>query len=325
MGHLRDRGQLLVITALALAVLLSALALTLNTAVFGGVHVAETEEGLQSERAAVDLQHAVRRGVAGLLPGVNENRTEYDALNDGLAAATANWSAVAGAEYARDGVATNASISNTTFETRIVQNDSREFTDQSGNASWTVAADVDNASGYEMNVSDEDTDLANEGPSSCLNGSGGCFAVTVENVENASDSWKMYVYDPPDDSVGITVVDATGATENLSASETDVRIDVTNGTFDGDQNFTSYRDDGGGVEPPYTVTYANANNTKGTYNLTVTGRIVDGSIADDGRYDTTGSPRLDPRIVGATVTVSYQSADLTYRTTVRVTPGDTDG
>jgi hypothetical protein len=288
----------------------------LNTAVFGEVHVAQTDDSLREERGAVEFQNAVRRGVEGLLPAVSDRYAEYAALENGLDAAVANWTAVTQRQHARSAVATNASVNGVEFETDVVQNDSTNFTDRSNATSWTVANDTSNVSGYEMNVTDANLNQTSD----CVDG-GACFAVTVDGD---TDNWKMFVHTTANATVAIEV-NADGSTERCETTDSSVRIDLTNGTFDegaDECTFTAY---GETADPPYTVTYTEANNVSGTYRLTAAGRLTAGSIADDDRYGTTGSPRLDPRIVAADVSVRYRSADLTYRTEIRVAPGERDG
>lgn len=318
-----SRGQLLVITALALAVLLSALTLTLNTAVFGEVYVAQTDDGLRAEQGALQYQNAVRRGVAGVLPRINNNDSyaEYKRLYNATEAATRNWSGLAAKEYARDSVATNASLRDVSYRTRIVQNESGDFADQSGNTSWTVAEDVSDVHGYDTTVSDDGDALVETG-----NCTGGCFALAVEGTNGST--WRLSAHDEDDDDdVDLTVLTANGTSETWDTGTGSVAINVTDGTTDGGREFTSFRDDPN-LDPPYTLTYANANNVSGTYELIVEGRLagtigVDGTTGDS-RYGTTGSPRLDPRVVAANVTTKYRSADLTYRSEIRVTPGESD-
>lgn len=316
----RSRGQLLIITALSLAVLLSLLTLALNTAVFGGVHVAQADDSPREERSAVQYRNAVRRGVGDLLPAANERYAEYEALEGTVA----NWSGLARGAYARDAAATDASATRTDFETRIVQNASGDFTDQSGNTSWTVAGNVSEASGYEMNVSDRDLATAD------CTGGGGCFGLTVEGTNGSS--WRMFVHDEDTDGdIDLTVETADGSTESCGTTDSSASINVTGGSFE-DCSFTSFRDDPD-VDPPYTLRYTDANNVSGTYNLTVRDRLVpDGErigtddSEGDGRYGTTGSPRLDARIVATNVTVRYRSTSLDYRTEIRIVPGgDGDG
>jgi hypothetical protein len=313
-----NRGQLLLIAAIGLAILLVLLALALNTAVFGGVHVAATDDGLQEERGAIQYQDGVSRGVEGLLPVVSNDTADYaqleDDLEDELRGEVATWSEVADREYARDGVATSASVTGVEYGTYIVHNDtSRTFTNASGNTTWTVVEDAPAVRGFEMNVSNDtlvktDDCAANDA----------CFNVSVND-----GAWLVTVYKKSsgNQDIVIDVVASNGAT--CQTNDSYVVIDFTDGTFDAtgceNDGFATFVEDADG---PYTVTYTNANNANGTYEL-----IVDKTADDSDFYepDTGKSPRRAPSVVGANVAVAYQSTHLTYRDEIRVTPGGPDG
>lgn len=312
-----ERGQLIIISTLALAILLSLMALALNTAVVGEVHVAQTDDSLRQERNIVQFQDAVRRGVKGLLPPIDEGNLEYDDHVAELQGAIGDWTDVANPEYARDAVVTNASLQGVTFDTYIVQNESGDFSAQNGSTSWTVAENVSDARGYEMYVSEDrlvETD-------SCTDESE-CFSL---NVDGANGTWTLFVYTTPTTSVAVTVESGNG-TEDCTATTSPVLINVSNGTFNEGGStceFTGLLDDDLG--PQYTLTYRNTNNVSGTYELIVGGRIVEGTISDDPRYGVTGSPRLDPLIDTADVEIRYRSTGVTYRTSIEVTQEEEDG
>lgn len=313
-----NRGQLVVVTALALAVLLSLLALTMNTAVLGEVHIAQSPDSLRAERSAVQFEYAARRGIRGVLPPVNERFIEYTGLRSGLDAAVTDWTGLAESEYARDDISANASLTAVTFRTEIIQNQSRNFTDRNGSTSWTIAENVSSVSGYEMNVSDvgltETDDCAVN--SSC----------TELIVDDSNGEWRMAIHSTPNTTIAVTVDNGTG-TQTCSTSRSSVLLNITNGTFTAGNStceFTTFGETNE-LDPPYTLTYRNANNVSGTYELTVPGRVVNETIAADDRYGTSGAPRLSPRIVNADVVVQFRSADLIYRTAIQVNSEGNDG
>jgi hypothetical protein len=127
-----ERGQLLIVSAIGLAILLTALALALNTAAFAGAHVAATDNSLHERQAAIQYQESVERAVADLM--VLNNTTE-----GGLRADVETWDELTMAQYLHDSAVTDASLVNATVENRIVQDETRTFTDQSGAADWIVA------------------------------------------------------------------------------------------------------------------------------------------------------------------------------------------
>lgn len=318
MGDLRRpadaRGQLLVVTAFALAVLLVLMALALNTAAFGEVHVAASDDGASAERAATEYREGVRRGVGGLVTGVNGEYEEYDALGAGLEDAVAGWNGSTGRLYARDGAATDARVTDYRFESVVVQDNDTAFTDREDDTAWTVAENTSNVTGYELTVSRD----ALVETSGCSTGTG-CFTLSVDG-----GGWQLSVYAPP--TGGITVVvDSSAGTDQCSTANTTATVEVTNGTLEGVScTFPTFRGDPA-VDAPYTLEYANGDNASGTYRLTAAGRLTNGSIADDDRYATTGSPRIDPRIAATNVSVRYRSRTLEYRTGLHVRRGENDG
>ncbi len=311
-----DRGQMILIAAIGLAILLTLLALTLNTAVFGEIHAAESGESLQAERGAVQYQYSVDRGVSGLLVELNRDHDEYEALERELDDAITAWSDLSGAEQIRDGERTNASLERVTFETHMVQDEPRAFTDRAENTEWVIAEDVSEVREFEMDVHEEELVETSD-----CSGVGGCFSLRVEGSDGAS--WELFVYD--NGGVTVTIELASGDNETYGPAGTSAQIDVTEGIFDVDgaeEAFTTFLDDD--LEAPYTLTYTNADNAEGTYGLTVDGKIVEETIADDERYDVDESPKISARIVAADVRVRYASADLTYETEMEVVPGETD-
>jgi hypothetical protein len=309
---------LLIIAAIGLAILLTALALALNTAVYAEIHVSETDNSLHEHQEAIQYEESVRRAVAGMIAADTGSIFTETHLRTNIT----TWSNLTDPEYARDSVATNASVVDVTAENRIVQNETRTFEDQSNASNWTVASNASAVDGFDAEIQEEhlvettDCDSADE-----------CFTLTVEDDDG--DTWQMFVYSSTgNQTVEIDVEPAGGNNSHCEAEASSAAVNVTDGVFveeDGSAcTFDTFTEDDQ-LEPPYTVRYHRAGDVSGTYNLTVTGEIIEGSIGDDNRYGTTGSPRIEPRIVAANVSISYRSPDLTYRSQIRVVPGDTDG
>ena len=310
-----DRGQILLVSAIGLAILLTALALTLNTAVFAGIHAAEADDTRNAERGAIQYQHSAERAVAGLIAEINQDTETYEILESELAVAIAAWDGLSRSEYARDGQTTNSSLERVKYETRIVQDESGDFSDHAGDTTWIVADNVSTVRGFEMQVDEE----ALVETSDCT-GSDTCFSLLVEGTDG--ESWRLYVYD--DEGVHITVESSSGDTETYGPAETPAKLNITDGVFDvngSDEAFTTFLDDE--LEGPYTLTYTNADNVNGTYELTVDGKIVEDTIEADDRYSVDETPKIEARIVAADVTLRYRSADLTYESEVEVVPGET--
>lgn len=311
-----DRGQMILIAAIGLAILLTLLSLTLNTAVFGEIHATETDESLQMERGAIQYQYSVDRGVGGLLAQINREHHEYETLESELEDGVVAWSNLSGSERIRDGKRTDASLEGVTYETRIVQDESGDFRDRSGNTPWIVAEDVSDVRGFEMSVREEELVETSD-----CTGAEECFSLNVEGSDG--ESWTLFVHD--DEGVTITVEPASGGNKTYGPAGASAKLDITDGVFDlggSEEEFTTFLDDT--PEGPYTLTYTNADKVNGTYELTVDGKIVEETIDDDERYGVNETPRIEARIVAADVGVRYRSSGLAYGTEIEVVPGETD-
>lgn len=305
----RDRGQLLIITAISLAVLLVLMALALNTAVYGEVHAAGADDDLREERNAVRYEDSVRRGVAGLLPLV-DNRTSggYDAFQANLSRAVANWSRVAGRHDGMDSVTANASLVDARFESLIVHDDgTRVFTNQSGEADWTVADGVEEVDHYEKRIDRER--LVNT--SDCAS-QDACFELAVDD-----GAWNLTAH-RTNEKVVIRVDASDDA--KCETTNTSVTVNLTNGSFaecDGD-SFTPVDE---AVDAPFAIRYVNGDNADGTYELRAEGRVDEHHYYD---ADSGESPRIAHSLDGADVAVTYRSSTLIYRTVIRVDRGEAD-
>lgn len=308
-GRRADRGQLLVITAVSLALLVTLMALALNTAVFGEVHVAQTDDTLHEERAVVRFEDDVQRGVGGLLPAYrDETGIDEATLGDAYGDDVATWSELTASHYARDSAGAEVRLERAYFGSfALHDNESRTFTSDDGNTTWTVAADADRVVSYEMNVSGDQ--LAQTGE---CNARDECFHLVVDG-----GSWEMAIYDKS----GQVSIEVNGA-EVCRTNSSFVPIDHINGSFgvqDCSSGFATFQDE---LDGPYTLEYASADRATGTYELVVDGDIAGANYHDPG---TDRSPRRGPSIVAADVTVRYRSTELAYERQLRVTPGETDG
>jgi hypothetical protein len=317
-GRRADRAQLLIVAAIGIGILLIALALALNTAVYAEIHVSKTDNSGHEQRQAIQYQESVQRAVDGMIAPADGDR-----LNESeLRANVQTWNTLIRPQYTRDGVATNASITATTADNQITQDTARVFEDQSGSTDWTVASNVSSVEAYETEIHADDLETTTD----CTSGT--CFTLTVEGGDG--DSWTLVAANSTGDetTVDVEVETANGSSYNCTSEASSATVTVTNGTVikeDGTEcSFSSFTNDPA-LEAPYTLRYENADNASGTYNLSATGTIVEELVTDDSRYGTTGSPRIDSAVVAANVSVRYRSPALTYEAVARVAPGETDG
>lgn len=304
----KDRGQLLIVASVAFTVVLIALALALNTAVYSDVHVAQTDSGSFEERSALQYEDSAQRGVATLLPLTAEDTS----LENKLQREAELWENLTRVQLARDGVATNISVEKGEVQNRIVHdNESRVFGNKEGNASWTVVESVTDEVVYQMTIQNDSLKKLDNGTD----------VFTLEVTGGNGSSWSLSAFTTNESEI---VVEING-TRQYETNQSSLQIDIANGIFNetGDrEEFVSFVEDVD-VASPYDIEYSNADNVTGTYYL-FEGTLEDGKknlTYDDNNYKDEGSPRVTEQIGSATVTVNYRSPELRYRNTVEAVAG----
>ena len=305
-----NRGQLLLVSAIALAIFLVALAMILSTAIYSE-SLATGGDTTTDERAAIQYQSAVDRHASESLERVNSaNYSTYDSLEANLSQEVATWNDVSARHSAGEGAASAVTITSITDGTRVLQHDAdRNFSNRNGESSWQVAQNVTAVRDFRMTVSRDS--LHNPGNESC-DESGDCFDVIVEN---GTDTWIASVSRSGNDVV-VTVENSSGAVETCSESGTTIAIDFSAGTIaDSNCSALQFEQD---REEPYSIAFDDADAVAGSYELT-----ADRQFPSVPSLEST--PAYEPVIYDVTLDVSYQTAAVTYQTEHRVTPGDSDG
>lgn len=318
-GRDGDRGQLLLVGAVSLAVLLVALTVTLNAAMYA--ETLTTRERGFGATSAVDFRDAVSEAAAGILVRTNDRGGDtYVELRSNFTRHVADWSAAAGRLGALDGAGWNASVRDTTRGTRVSQsNASREFVDASGAPNWTVATDATAVRAFWLNVSRADlAGVANDSTAARLDAAG-AFTVAFDGP----DRRRVYVYrHAANGTVLVRVRDASGDLGprcRPDGSGAHVAVDVTGGTVGGRACPSLASLD---PSTPFDVSYVHGGGATGTYSLVVDRPV--GTVTDDDYATGSGSPRATPVLYAATVEVSYATSELRYVTTLRVAPGESD-
>lgn len=319
-----DRGQLVLVTALVIAVVLVALVLLVNAAIY--TENLATRDPSVGADDALAYRHTVVDGVGGVV--VRENRAEYDDRADLEANVTASVERLdaAVADASLDG-GVSATVNESTLsyaDGRLVRQTTtgRNFTDASGlRADWTLASDVVGARNYAATVEPTvQTDAANA--------SGDAFGVVVAD-NDSTDTWEAYVYENAAGEVVLAVQNASESspTAACTTTETEATVGFTAGTFAGEScPALSWAT---GVDEGYQLRYVNGDAAVGTYDLTVrtesagvveTANLNDGTASDD-----PDSPYHVPAVYAAETAVSYDGPELVAEWTVRVAPGEPDG
>ena len=317
-----SRGQLLLVTSLAIAVLLVSLALLLNTAIY--TENLATRSADPGSADAISYQRDVVQGVGGAVTYANTHHAQNEsALADALTASVVVWDDATARHAAVDADAAGVRVASSngtpaiTYGRQVVQNRTRNFTAANGAANWTLTTDVAPNRGlraFRLSVR----------PGNLSSAPNGSFRV---DVTDADQTWRVHVYGNAsavqvavyDDTTGSLTTDA-----NCSAAPTPtdgtVTVDLTAGTVGGREcaPLSVFAD----VDDAFDVAYRNADAIDGTYSVVVNRSTLG---ADAGVYatQTSGSvPYTAPAVYAVAADVAFTSQRVTYATTVRVAPGE---
>lgn len=313
MTRAHNRGQLLLITAIMLAIVLLMLAVMLNVTILADALAADGSTA-DAERDLVGYLDGVDRGITAVIIANNDRRnstTAYEAVLADTNASIHGWSDQAAATYLRDGTYTNVTVDEVDVRTRIVHdNASATFSDADGAANWQVFADAPGIDVFELNISRDDLV---ERTASC-SPADGCFELVIEDADGATSRISV-----ANRSGEITLEASTpGGTTTCSTPAAVGRLDLVNGTLDGDVC------DGLDIVDQHTtpmeLRYANATNASGTYIID-----IEGPVTSTGSFQTEGSPRKFPLVSAVNVSVTYRSSILEYTGTKTISIGDDDG
>ena len=286
-----ERGQLLLITALALAVILLTVALLLNAAVY--TENVATRETAADSRDAIAFRGEAVDGVADLIR--TENRGGGDAA--AVAAGINATGPLVDRQQARSGIVAAVSFNGTTDGQRLAA-DSLDNGDD-----WAVVEGADRPRNVTLSV--DPTSLADSPADVEADALGVRFVTTAGNETR-------YVYREG----GEVAIDAANETHSPSRQCSIPTADPTTVDFTGDQlsagsaTVDCFR----GLWPEPTVEDIRI----------VNGGAGDGAFAATVRgYDTVNT-NVDTEgvVYAATVDLTYRTPEVDFETTVRVAPGE---
>ena len=310
----RDRGQLIILTGLVVAVTMVAMVLLLNTAIYTENLASRGAD--QSGREAVEYRATVVDGVGQLIEEENDREhgsypTVEGNVEDGVATVD-NFTA---RSYATGGtiVRINQSPSSMAVtEGKLVrQSTSRQFENASGALDdWELATGVedDEIRSFAVTVSRASLEANVD------------YALNVRLEDSSGTTWRAFIYE---DGTNVTVATSLGGgpkTDVCTVSASEATVDLTRGTLEGQP--CPGLDWSEGLSGDYVVGYRNGGNATGTYNVTIAdpgGATIDSDNVDDGP---TAAVYHVPAVYSTTFDVRYQSPTLAYETTVRVAPGE---
>lgn len=304
------RGQLILVTALSMAVLFVSLALILNTAIYTE-NLATRSSDIGGGTDAVRYHDAARDGIGGAIKYINHhNNTSFSTLDSNLTSNIDAFENRSARIFASGDRSVETNLDQTVDGTRIAQTETdRNFSDKESVDDWTLVEDVDHTRSFQINVTDNQS---LDGPS------GDPFEVVIENV--SENEWRLNVTDES----STTIIGIDNGTQHFTcAADTQTPvIDLTAGTINGTPCEGLIFAEG--LEPPYSITFNNGDNINGTYSLVVNNSSLAEPPLTHFYEDGDGQPFVSHAIYSANVTVVYETPRLFYKTTVRVAPGETD-
>ncbi len=301
-----DRGQLLLVTALALAVMLVAVALLLNTAIF--TENVATRDTTADGSEAIELRGEAVDSVGGLIE--TENR-EGDGDPDNVEAAVDAMGPLVDRERARGGTVATLRVNESTSTTpgRLLRwNESggpRAFADHGSN--WTFVDELDNARGFRLKI---DPSTLNETDAASSDDA----AMGVRFINDSSDNVTYYLYEDGSNLSIAEAVDGGTPTRQCSIEHNGTTtVDFTASQLSTNGSATDCFRELWPPNPPDEIEFVNIGDEEGTAEATVNdGVLIDGDTA----------VQNDPAVYAVTVDITYQSQDLTFETTTMVAPGE---
>ncbi|GAB7008499.1 DUF7261 family protein [Halorubrum trueperi] len=307
-----DRGQLLLVAGLVMAVSLVTLVVLLNASIYSenvatrGIESADGE-ALEVRAAAVD-------GTGTLIDATNRRQfDDYTATSDGVSAGIDALDGRLAEAYAgRGGV------------THLEKTDDpglREGRYLTGPVNdTTVVSEADRTRAFSVDVAVDGLPNASESTATDE-----ALAVALNRSE-ANTTHEIYVYEPDDDSSAVAVATGVNGTDAIEACRLEsvdkdrLSLDLTGGEIDGEPCPAVWPaelidpDQPYATDQPYAIEFANADGR----DVEATTTVLTDSVTSDTALQVT------PAVYDATIDLRYRTADLRFETTIRVAPGEPD-
>ncbi|WP_255196616.1 DUF7261 family protein [Halorarius litoreus] len=347
----RDRGQLLLIGALALAVTLVAIALVLNSAIYTH-NLASRYDNPSGD--TIGFTHDARVGAGGVVSYSNEEFADqgYSTIEseyiDGLAVVEQSTAR----NSASEGRVTEINhVTGSTVEGIWIADKEpagSTFEPRSGGVlsgfSWTVASDV-RVREYNAKVDASVLTSLSTGDAEALVDDPATAPTNAWTVEFAdgTDTWRVTVYDTGSGTGLMSSKVGTTSYQSCSSSLATVVIEFAEERFGGDDcKALSFV---GELDGTYTISYYYGGLVDGKYEL-IADRVVDDETSEVGPftdavdtinygshcggptyYHGTSSnwPRVSPAIYETTIETVIDSPDVTYTSQQRVAPSEPGG
>lgn len=329
MADVDDRGQLLLVGALTFAVMLVALAVLLNAAIYTG-NVATRDAGPGTGQA-IEYENEAASMARATMAAVNDRENgSYADRRQNFTGTVDAWSRNAHTHAAAALADAEVEVlGDPTRGTAISQTAERNMTDSNTEANWTVANDTKVRS-FRLNVSQDSlqTPPSDENLTDRLFGENTTPHYFQVGFDDGTDQYSVLFAQNASDSVteDVTIlVQHDGTTIGdpcaVPADNDRVVVDIT-GTQVGDEHCATLQTMFDGLDATYNVTYRNGANATGTYSLVADRRI--GQLKTGANTTGVTEPSATPALYDADLRITYRSDDVYYRTEFRIAPGEAD-
>ncbi|WP_332898684.1 DUF7261 family protein [Haladaptatus sp. CMSO5] len=307
MANVSERGQIILVVGLVLAVMFVALALLLNTAIYTE-NLATRSDNSVSGTAGEFNRDAITE-VQKSISYANQNNNPSDSdLELSVQSSVDDWEFLAARHYARNGQSVSITVDSISKERHIRQTVStNNFENRTGIPNWDVTTGADELRTFQMDVRHNVSDVCTT--------TGTCFTVVFENTTNPSDTWYLYVDNETASTNVKVVVQQQGGPQESCTGDANADINLTEGTLDGTPcTAFSFVDE---LDGSYDIRFENGAKVLGTYDIRVTSTETDTeSITQN--YGTVSEPQYDTRIDSVAVSLDFRHADLQFTKTVTV-------
>ena len=313
-----SRAQLILVTALAVAAMLVALTIILNSAIYTQ-NLASRSGPMNTD--ATKYHSEVVRGSSAVLEYANEhNGSSSDAVSENFTAGVADLSEAAGYQRAVRGQSVAVEVVSHINGSRVVQDDrNRDFTDANGQSNWRVVSGVDKTDdrSFVLNVSvsalsDTCTSL------------GDCFHLNVTEA-GAPNNWTVQLREESPSKIELAVYNGSGwVKEQFDAPNGYAVIDVRRGIVNGQRHseFEFAENVAGTVHYQYRA----GDKVEGSYTISVDDeKPADPPVRTSLNGTTsTDSPYVRYSVNEATVEITYRSDRIRYESEGTVLSEDDD-
>lgn len=338
-----DRGQLILVAAIGLAVTLVALVLILNSAIYTeNLATRDIDSGASD---AITTRGDVKEGLGGVMNGVNGQSppSDYGSLKSNFDDDAEAWSINASRYGALRGQAVRVTGTTAYGGVRIVDDDSTTAFQPYGSSDvdWIVAPDV-RARAFTITPHGFASTTSQTTVKNTIDDANptGFFFVDIDDGD--AQPWRMAVYNDGS-TTKVTVYDGSSPATCSAEAGTPITVDVGAGTVNGIPcpALSSVAEQDG----LYTIAYRNGGEITGTYELTVDRGFDDSDLtteaspftdAVDVANDPSGnqcsfqtyaspndgtsgaSPYVTPAIYSGTADVDFQGQTVQSSSTIRI-------